>query len=118
MSKISNEIRQRAQGCRQRIAETDVLILGLPIYFGSVTGEMQSFLERLQFPFLPYADLPVSLFPGKIRARFTYRVGECRVISAPIDAILFPLRKTKLSSAKFMETWPCLGSAEYCFFVR
>ncbi len=59
----------------EKIPETDVLILGSPIYFGSVTGEMQSFLERLQFPFLPYADPPSSLFPGKICAGFIYTMN-------------------------------------------
>lgn len=59
----------------EKLPETDVLVLGSPIYFGSVTGEMQSFLERLQFPFLPYADPPSSLFPGKIRTGFIYTMN-------------------------------------------
>jgi multimeric flavodoxin WrbA len=29
------------------IHDADALILGLPIYFGTVTGEMKSFMERL-----------------------------------------------------------------------
>ena len=37
-----------------RIRDTDVLILGSPIYFGVVTGEMSSFKERLMFPYLVY----------------------------------------------------------------
>ena len=28
----------------------DALILGSPIYYGDVTGEMRSFMERLLFP--------------------------------------------------------------------
>lgn len=59
----------------EKLPETDVLILGSPIYFGSVTGEMQSFLERLQFPFLPYADPPASLFTGKIHTGFIYTMN-------------------------------------------
>ena len=55
--------------------ETDILILGSPIYFGSVTGEMQSFLERLQFPFLIYTDPPTSIFLGKIRTGFIFTLG-------------------------------------------
>jgi multimeric flavodoxin WrbA len=34
------------------IAEADALLLGSPIYFGTVTGEMRSFMERLFFPYL------------------------------------------------------------------
>ncbi len=30
--------------------EADAIILGSPIYFGTVTGEMRSFMERLLFP--------------------------------------------------------------------
>ena len=59
----------------EKILEADVLLLGSPIYFGSVTGEMQSFLERLQFPYLTYTDPPASLFPRKIRSGFIYTFG-------------------------------------------
>jgi multimeric flavodoxin WrbA len=58
-----------------KIPNADVLLLGSPIYFGSVTGEMQSFLERLQFPFLTYTDPPASIFPGKIRTGFIFTLG-------------------------------------------
>ena len=33
----------------EKLAEADVFILGSPIYFGTVTGEMRSFMERLLF---------------------------------------------------------------------
>jgi multimeric flavodoxin WrbA len=33
-----------------KITEADALILGTPIYYGSATGEVRSFLERLLFP--------------------------------------------------------------------
>lgn len=59
----------------EKVPETDVLLLGSPIYFGSVTGEMQSFLERLQFPFLTYTDPPGSIFQGKIRTGFIFTLG-------------------------------------------
>ena len=32
------------------IAQADGLVLGSPIYFGDVTGQMRTFLERLAFP--------------------------------------------------------------------
>jgi multimeric flavodoxin WrbA len=59
----------------EKVLASDVLLLGSPIYFGSVTGEMQSFLERLQFPFLTYTDPPASIFPGKIRTAFIFTLG-------------------------------------------
>lgn len=65
----------------EKILKADALVLGSPIYFGSVTGEMQSFLERLQFPFLTYTDPPASIFPGKIRTGFIFTLGATEEMS-------------------------------------
>lgn len=59
----------------EAIVNSGVLLLGSPIYFGAVTGEMRSFLERLLFPFLTYTDPPASLFSGKIYTGFIYTLG-------------------------------------------
>ncbi len=40
----------------EEIAQADGLVLGSPIYFGDVTGQMRAFLERLAFPWLSYND--------------------------------------------------------------
>ena len=40
----------------EEIAQADGLVLGSPIYFGEVTGQMRAFLERLSFPWLSYND--------------------------------------------------------------
>src|SRR3974377_758600 len=44
------------------VEQIDAMILGSPIYFGTVTGEMRSFMERLLFPYLAYTNPPTSLF--------------------------------------------------------
>ncbi|WP_052410227.1 NAD(P)H-dependent oxidoreductase [Paenibacillus durus] len=49
----------------QEILESDALLLGSPIYFGNVTGEMRSFLERLLFPNLSYNVGERSTFEGR-----------------------------------------------------
>jgi multimeric flavodoxin WrbA len=59
----------------KKIESADALIFGSPIYLGNITGEMQSFLERLLFPYLTYTDPPDSLFPKKIPAGFIYTMG-------------------------------------------
>jgi multimeric flavodoxin WrbA len=59
----------------KRIREVDALILGSPIYFGTVSGEMKSFLKRLLFPVLAYTDPPTSLFPRKIETGFIYTMN-------------------------------------------
>jgi multimeric flavodoxin WrbA len=53
-----------------KIEGYDAIILGSPIYFGSVSGEMRSFMERLLFPYLSYGPRPRSLFPKKIKTGF------------------------------------------------
>lgn len=59
----------------QKIGEADAMILGSPIYYGTVTGEMRSFMERLFFPYMTYTDPPESLFPRKIPTGFIYTLG-------------------------------------------
>ena len=58
--------------------EVDVLILGSPIYFGQMTGEMRSFMERLLFAPLLYSKPPRSVFPRTIKTAvfYTMNVGE------------------------------------------
>jgi len=51
-------------------AQADALVLGSPIYFGGVSGEMKSFMERLMFPYLQYDATYSSLFPRSIRTAF------------------------------------------------
>lgn len=59
----------------EKIAEADALVIGSPIYFGSVTGETRSFLERLLFPCLTYTVPYGTLFPRKIRTGFIYTMN-------------------------------------------
>ena len=59
----------------KKIEKADAIILGSPIYFGYVSGEMKSFMERLLFPYSTYTDPPESLFPRKIKAGFIYTMG-------------------------------------------
>lgn len=44
----------------EEIAQADGLVLGSPIYFGEVTGQMRAFLERLSFPWLSYNDYSMT----------------------------------------------------------
>ena len=59
----------------EKIGHIDAMILGSPIYYGTVTGEMRSFMERLLFPYGTYTDPPGSLFPKKIPTGFIYTLG-------------------------------------------
>jgi len=59
----------------EKIETVDALILGSPIYFGNVTGEMRCFMERLLFPYLTYTRPPASLFPRNIPTAFVYTMN-------------------------------------------
>ena len=59
----------------KKVAKVDALILGSPIYFGTVAGEMKSFMERLLFPYSTYTDPPGTLFSRKIRTGFIYTLN-------------------------------------------
>jgi multimeric flavodoxin WrbA len=55
--------------------DADAIILGSPIYFGTDTGMMRSFLERLMFPYLTYTLPHGTLFPRKIPTGFIYTMN-------------------------------------------
>jgi multimeric flavodoxin WrbA len=59
----------------EKIPEVDALILGSPIYFGTVSGMMRSFMERLFFPYRTYTKPPRSLFGKKIPTAFIYTMN-------------------------------------------
>ncbi len=59
----------------KKIEAADALILGSPIYFGNVSGEMRSFMERLLFPYFTSTDPPQRLFPKKIPTGFIYTMN-------------------------------------------
>jgi multimeric flavodoxin WrbA len=58
----------------QDVCDCDVLVLGSPVYFTSVTGEMKSFMERLLFPYTSYEGKPSS-FGKKINTAFIYTMN-------------------------------------------
>ena len=59
----------------KEILDVQCIILGSPFYFGTVTGQMRSFMERLFFPFYSYTDPPESLFSRIIPTGFIYTLG-------------------------------------------
>jgi multimeric flavodoxin WrbA len=74
----------------KKIENADAVILGSPIYFGNVTGEMRSFLERMAFQYLVYDANYSSLFKKKIPIGFIYtmNVNESRMKEMEYDHTL------------------------------
>jgi multimeric flavodoxin WrbA len=58
----------------KKVRESDAFILGSPIYFNCVTGEMRSFMERLFFPYISYDRKPSS-FGKTINTAFIYTMN-------------------------------------------
>jgi multimeric flavodoxin WrbA len=56
----------------KKVEDAGAFILGSPIYYGTVSGEMRSFMEHLMFPYSAYSNPPQSLFPGKIHTGLIY----------------------------------------------
>lgn len=59
----------------EKLAAADAFILGSPIYFGTVTGEMRSFMERLLFQYLAYTRPPSTVFDRKVPTAFIYTMN-------------------------------------------
>lgn len=59
----------------RKIEESDALILGSPIYFGEVTGEMRSFLERFLFQYLTYDENHSFIFDKKLPIGLVYTMN-------------------------------------------
>ncbi|MBC8554611.1 MAG: flavodoxin family protein [Candidatus Brocadiales bacterium] len=59
----------------EMVEDADAIIFGSPIYYGTASGEMRSFMERLMFPYLTYTDPMKSLFPKKINTGSIYTMN-------------------------------------------
>jgi multimeric flavodoxin WrbA len=59
----------------RRIEQADAILMGSPIYWGDISGEMKSFLERLMFQYMTYTNPPGALFPKKIKTGFIYTMN-------------------------------------------
>lgn len=61
--------------CLEKVLKCDVLLLGSPVYFDNLTGEMLCFLERFLFSNLSYNTGSQSLFKGNLSSGFIYTMN-------------------------------------------
>jgi multimeric flavodoxin WrbA len=101
--------------------EVDVLILGSPIYFGQMTGEMRSFLERLLFAPLIYSRPPRSVFPRTIRTAAVYTMNVTEEVSQQIGyPATFSATATALARAFYSEpeTLCCYDTYQFSDYAK
>ena len=58
-----------------QILQSDVLLVGSPIYFNDVSGQMRSFLERLGFITLSYDSFDERTFSGEVSVAFFFTMN-------------------------------------------
>jgi len=59
----------------EMVLQSDVLLLGSPVYFGNITGEMRCFLERLAFITMSYDDYSAQVFQVHIESAFFFTMN-------------------------------------------
>ncbi|BCZ48147.1 flavodoxin [Clostridium gelidum] len=59
----------------EKLSQADGLIFGSPVYFGNISGQLQSFLERLFFPYLVYDSNYSSISPKRMQTAFIYTMN-------------------------------------------
>jgi len=62
-------------GLLHNILASDVILLGSPIYLGSMTGEMHSFFDRLIYPVVSYRERQTSDYTGRKTSGFIYTMN-------------------------------------------
>lgn len=80
----------------EEICGADAVMFGSPIFFGGVTGEMHSFLERLFYPYCAFLkeSRNVPTKPVKTAFAFTMNADEATAQRLNYPIILAPLQST------------------------
>lgn len=68
-------VKDDIQEVLEKVSQADGIIFGSPIYHGNITGQLQSFLERLLFPYLVYDKNYSSIAPKKMPTAFIYTMN-------------------------------------------
>jgi multimeric flavodoxin WrbA len=83
-------------GILEKLSQADGIIFGTPVYFGNITGQLQSFLERLLFPNFAYDKNYTSIAPKKMATAFIYIMNVSEEI---MDMANYKLTFSKIESS-------------------
>ena len=68
-------VKDDIHGILEKLSQAGGIIFGTPVYLGNITGQLQSFLERLIFPYLVYDKNYSTIAPKKMQTAFIYTMG-------------------------------------------
>lgn len=69
----------------EKVVYADGIILGSPVYFGDVSGNMRSFLERFIFPFFVYDKQGTSLAPKRMPLGCIYTMNVTKEAACEME---------------------------------
>lgn len=70
--------RDSVSGILSKLSEADGIIIGSPVYFHDITGQLRAFMERLLYPYLVYGKEYYSIAPKKIPTAFIYTMNATK----------------------------------------
>lgn len=68
-------VRDDLQPIIDLVSNADGIVLGSPIYFGDITGQLRSFLERLLFPYVTYETGYKAIAPKRLATAMIYTMN-------------------------------------------
>ena len=89
----------------EKAIAADVILIGSPIYFSSITGETRSFLERFFFPGITYNANPEPTYPKRPF------VGWLFTMNAPVETYtgyfnaLVDMSKNIIGESEYVTAW-------------
>ena len=99
----------------EEIVQADGIILGSPIYFGEVTGNMRCFLERFCFPFAVYDMETDSLAPKRMPLGFIYTMNVTKEGAEKMGYDYFLSLNTRFLEMLFKKPYNLLSYDTYQF---
>lgn len=68
-------VKDELQPALKKTSYADGIVIGSPIYFGDITGQLRCFLERLLFPFSTYEKDYKTIAPKKMPVSMIYTMN-------------------------------------------
>lgn len=57
------------------LSKAEAIVIGSPVYFHDIPGQLRSFMERLLYPYLVYGEEYTSIAPVKMPTAFIYTMN-------------------------------------------